>query len=115
MTSSHTADRKNLPPPKGPRVAARSSEYIAPRTEMERALAGALIDVMKIERASVADDFFKDLGAHSLLMARFGAEIRKRTNAVSISMRDIYLNPTIEKLAQYLTAASDEAAVQAPR
>ena len=112
MTSSNKADRKNLPPPKGPRFSAGSSNFVAPRSEMEEALAGALIEVMKIERVSVADNFFQDLGAHSLLMARFGAEIRKRLNVSAVSMRDIYLNPTIEKLALHLGSAAEEIAVQ---
>ncbi len=116
MTSSNKADRKNLPPPKGPRFAAGSANFVAPRNEMEEALARALIEVMKIERVSVEDNFFQDLGAHSLLMARFGSEIRKRLNISSVSMRDIYLNPTIEKLARHLSAATDESnAVVAPR
>jgi non-ribosomal peptide synthetase-like protein len=112
MTSSNKADRKNLPPPKGPRFSAGSSNFVAPRSETEEALAGALIEVMKIERASVVDNFFQDLGAHSLLMARFGAEIRKRLNVSAVSMRDIYLNPTIEKLALHLGSAAEETAAQ---
>jgi non-ribosomal peptide synthetase-like protein len=112
MTSSNKADRKNLPPPKGPRFSAGSSTFVAPRSKMEEELAGALIEVMKIERVSVVDNFFQDLGAHSLLMARFGAEIRKRLNVSAVSMRDIYLNPTIEKLALHLGSAAEEVAVQ---
>ena len=65
---------------------------------------------MKIERASVEDHFFQDLGAHSLLMARFGAEIRKRMQISAVSMQDIYQNPTIEKLARHLDALPKEAA-----
>ena len=57
---------------------------------------------MKIERVSVTDNFFQDLGAHSLLMARFAAEIRKTLAVSGVSMRDIYLNPTIEKLAAHI-------------
>ena len=59
---------------------------------------------MKIERVSIEDNFFQDLGAHSLLMARFGAEIRKRLKISAVSMQDIYLNPTIEKLAKHIDA-----------
>ena len=54
---------------------------------------------MKIERVSIEDNFFQDLGAHSLLMARFCSEIRKSLKS-DVSMRDIYLNPTIAKLAE---------------
>ena len=110
MTSNNKADRKNLPAPKGQRFAQSRAKFVAPRTETERTLASGLACVMKIERASVDDHFFHDLGAHSLLMARFGAEIRKRLNISTVSMQDIYLNPTIEKLAQHIDALPPEAA-----
>jgi non-ribosomal peptide synthetase-like protein len=114
MTSSHKADRKALPAPKGPRVSVASGNFVAPRSETEETLSQALIEVMKIERASVDDHFFQDLGGHSLLMARFCAEIRKRMN-VSVSMRDIYLNPTIAKLAEHLKSSAPATTVDAPR
>jgi non-ribosomal peptide synthetase-like protein len=110
MSSSHKADRKNLPPPKGPRVSAGSANVVAPRDETEAALARALTHVMKIERVSIEDNFFQDLGAHSLLMARFCSEIRKSLKS-DVSMRDIYLNPTIAKLASHLATQTDELAV----
>jgi non-ribosomal peptide synthetase-like protein len=121
MTPSNKADRKNLPAPKGPRVAASSAGYVAPRDDTEAALARALIGVMKVERVSVIDNFFQDLGAHSLLMARFAAEIRKTLDVSGVSMRDIYLNPTIEKLARHIgtltaeAAGRQDAAVEQPR
>ena len=115
MTSNNKADRKNLPVPKGPRFSVSSGKFVVPRTETERSLTSALTDVMKIERASIEDHFFHDLGAHSLLMARFGAEIRKRLNISAVSMQDIYLNPTIEKLAGYIDSLPGESSVQTQR
>ena len=109
MTSNNKVDRKSLPPPKGLRLSVSSRKFVAPRTDTEMALVGALIEVMKIERASMDDNFFEDLGAHSLLMARFNAEIRKRLKISTVSMRDIYQNPTIGKLAHYLDSLPDEA------
>jgi non-ribosomal peptide synthetase-like protein len=108
MTANNKADRKNLPAPKGPRFSVSSSKFVAPRTEVERILADALTGTMKIDRVSVEDNFFQDLGAHSLLMARFSAELRKRLRISSVSMRDIYLNPTIDKLARYLDSVPKE-------
>ncbi|WP_439924520.1 Pls/PosA family non-ribosomal peptide synthetase [Nitrobacter sp. JJSN] len=110
MSSSHKAARKNLPPPKGFRSSADSANLVAPRNETEAALARALTEVMKIERVSIEDNFFQDLGAHSLLMARFCSKIRTRLKS-DVSMRDIYLNPTIAKLASRLTAPTAEVAV----
>ncbi len=108
MTPNNKADRKNLPAPKGSRFAASTGKFVAPNTETEKVLADALSEVMKIERVSIEDNFFQDLGAHSLLMARFGAEIRKRLKISAVSMQDIYLNPTIEKLARHIDALPAE-------
>jgi non-ribosomal peptide synthetase-like protein len=121
MTPSNKADRKNLPPPKGPRVSTGSGNVVAPRNEVEAALVRALVAVMKVEHVSVTDNFFQDLGAHSLLMARFASEIRKTLNGADVSMRDIYLNPTVEKLALHIGAlpaegaSPQDAAAQTPR
>jgi non-ribosomal peptide synthetase-like protein len=108
MTTNNKADRRALPAPKGPRFSVSTTAFVAPRDETETALVGALTSVMNIEKASVTDNFFQDLGAHSLLMARFGAEIRKRMNIPAVSMRDIYLNPTIEKLAEHVKSLGSQ-------
>ena len=57
MTPNNKADRKNLPAPKGPRLAVSTSKYVAPRTDTEKAVADALIEIMKIERASDRGSF----------------------------------------------------------
>ena len=96
---SGKADRKSLPPPVGPRLQAESGSYEAPATDTERALATVLGDVLGSERVSVSSHFFNDLGASSLLMARFNALIRERTGLPPVSMKDIYLHPTVRQLA----------------
>ena len=104
---------RSLPAPKGPRFSARSGEVRGAANARPRAtLADALAEVMKIERVSVEDNFFKDLGAHSLLMARFCAEIRQAPGLSDVSMRDIYLNPTIAQARR--TICDRRAATRAP-
>jgi len=116
MTTINKADRKNLPPPKGARFTAGRNELVAPRTKTEQALAETLGEVMKVERVSVQDHFFHDLGAHSLLMARFCTEVRKRLPGTAVSMRDVYLQPTIEGLARHLDGPrQDENAIRPER
>jgi non-ribosomal peptide synthetase-like protein len=51
---------------------------------------------------SVDSHFFDDLGADSMLMARFCARVRKRADLPSVSMPDIYKHPTIRSLAAAL-------------
>ncbi|MEM9439813.1 MAG: Pls/PosA family non-ribosomal peptide synthetase, partial [Pseudomonadota bacterium] len=119
MTANNKADRKALPAPKGPRLAVVTSNFVPPSTETERVLAETLADILQSERVSIEDNFFVDLGAHSLLMARFGAAIREKLNLTAVSMQDIYMNPTVVQLAAHLdelpSEAIDEEAVQARR
>jgi non-ribosomal peptide synthetase-like protein len=104
MLPSNKADRKRLPPPTSPRLVALSTDYVEPRDALERQLADALASILQVNRVSVEDNFFTDLGCHSLLMARFSAAIKKRLAGTSVSMRDIYLSPTIAKLADVIRA-----------
>ena len=71
-----------------------------PATGTESILAGILAEVMRAERVPVDDHFFDDLGADSLVMAKFCARVRKREDLPSVSMKDIYRYPTIRSLAE---------------
>ena len=55
---------------------------------------------MHAERVPVDSHFFDDLGADSLVMAKFCARVRKREDLPSVSMKDIYGHPTIRSLAE---------------
>ncbi len=104
MTLSNKADYKRLPKPQVPRFSAGTS-YVPPKTDKERILGEALAAVLQVERVSTEHHFFDDLGANSLLMARFCARIRKLPAMSTVSMRDIYMNPTIARLADHLDSA----------
>src|SRR6266702_816098 len=87
----------------------------------ERTLAEVLADVLRVDRVSVDSQFFDELGADSLVMAKFCARVRKRGDVPSVSMQDIYRHPTIRSLAAALTAvapssakSSVAAAIEAP-
>jgi non-ribosomal peptide synthetase-like protein len=103
MLPSNKADRKRLPPPVGPRFGG-SGKHVPPRSALEQRIAGALANILGVDRVSVDDDFFGDLGAHSLLMARFCAELRRRIPGSEVSMRDVYEHPTVCKLARQMGA-----------
>jgi non-ribosomal peptide synthetase-like protein len=76
-----------------------------PATSAEGIFAEMLADVMKIEQAPVDSHFFDDLGADSLVMAKFCARVRKREGLPAVSMKDIYAHPTIRSLAEALGIA----------
>ncbi len=109
MSLSNKADRKALPRPKGFRVASGKT-LVAARSKTERLIAGALAEVLKLGGVSIDDHFFNDLGANSLLMARFCAKVRQGCHNASLSMQDIYLHPTVARLAAHL-AQSDSTTV----
>src|SRR5947209_4859072 len=104
MTLSNKADHKKLPKPQVPRFSAGTS-YVPPKTDSERILAAALANVLRVEHVSIEDHFFDEMGANSLLMARFCAAIRKNPGMSAVSMRDIYTNPTIAALSAHLDAS----------
>ena len=82
-----------------------------PESTTESTFADVLAEVMSVERVSVDSNFFDDLGADSMVMARFCARVRKRPDLPSVSIKDIYQHPTIRSLA---TALTDAVPVPAP-
>jgi hypothetical protein len=65
----------------------------------EPVFAEVLDEVAGLQRVLVDSHFFDDLCADSLAMARFCARVRKREELPSVSMKDIYRNPTIRSFA----------------
>ncbi|AVH60390.1 MULTISPECIES: Pls/PosA family non-ribosomal peptide synthetase [Streptomyces] len=94
-----------IPGPDEPWVAGRDSAGPA-TTDTERRLADILAGVVSVEHIAAESNFFEDLGANSLVMAQFCARIRKQPDLPSVSMKDIYRNPTIRSLAAALADAS---------
>ena len=104
MLASNKADSKRLPLPSGPRVSSSSADHVAPRTPFETSVAEVLATVLTLENVSVADHFFHDLGGDSLKMTEFVFALGERQPQAGVSIRDVYLNPTIEKLAAVVEA-----------
>ena len=82
-----------------------------PATGTESILTGILAEVMRVEQVAADGHFFDDLGADSLVMAKFCARVRKREDLPSIAMKDIYAHPTIRSLAESFGLAEAEAEV----
>jgi non-ribosomal peptide synthetase-like protein len=106
MMPSGKADRKRLPLPNGLPLQAARGALVAPANDTESALAAVLASVLGVDRVSVEGHFFDELGASSLRMARFNAALRERTALPFVSMKDIYLYPTVRKLAASLGPAT---------
>ena len=80
----------------GPRAAAR--------TDLERALARLLQDLLQVERIGVEDDFF-ELGCHSLLLIRFQARLREIAG-LEVPLAGVLRNPSVRALARFLEAGA---------
>jgi acyl carrier protein len=95
-----TAERRVVEP-----IGLLGHGQVDPITRNEELLAEVLGDVLGVERVSLDGHFFDDMGADSMVMARFCARLRNRSGVSSISMKDVYRNPTIRSLAAALDTA----------
>ncbi|WP_146662783.1 non-ribosomal peptide synthetase, partial [Enhygromyxa salina] len=99
VTANGKLDRKALPVPGREAFVARS--YVAPRTELERALAQVWAEVLELEPGVVgAEDSFFSLGGHSLLIPVLVAKLRER--GLTVSVRAVFSAPTLAELAKRL-------------
>ncbi|HKN96608.1 MAG TPA: Pls/PosA family non-ribosomal peptide synthetase [Pseudonocardiaceae bacterium] len=80
----------------------------------ESAFAEVLAEVVGVERVEVDSHFFDDLCANSLVMAHFCARVRKRDDLPSVSIKDIYRNPTISSLTTALAGGQQPVPVGQP-
>ena len=99
-------DRSAMPSVRMPRNV--WNDYVQPRTDLERLLAGLWGEALQIDPIGVTDDFF-ELGGHSLLAAELLATLQKQFN-VAMSARTLFLNPTIEALAHEVSRRRDDVA-----
>jgi amino acid adenylation domain-containing protein len=91
-------DRAALPLP-----SPDDEELIAPRTPVEEVLTGIIMEVLKVGRVSVHDDFFH-LGAHSLLGAQIVARVRS-VFGTELKLLDVFNAPTVAELAAKIEEA----------
>jgi len=98
-------DRKTLPAPdfKRPDM---DSTLAAPRTAVEKKLAGLCVEILKIDKVGIHDNLF-DLGLHSLSATQLVSRIRTKLGR-SLPLRHIFEAPTIAGLAQLIETLADE-------
>jgi acyl carrier protein len=101
LTANGKIDRKRLPAV-GSAGREAGTEYVAPRTPVEEALAGIYEDLLKLERIGVHDNFF-ELGGHSLLATQVVSQVTNTFDA-EIGVRSIFEAATVAKLAELLIA-----------
>ncbi|WP_347901176.1 amino acid adenylation domain-containing protein [Pseudomonas purpurea] len=75
----------------------RRSEFVAPRSDLEKVLAAIWAEALHVERVGVHDSFF-ELGGHSLLATRIRTRIQEELN-LAIPLRLFFEGETLERLA----------------
>jgi non-ribosomal peptide synthetase-like protein len=95
-----------------PTASATAPTDTGPATATHAALAGVLADVLSVGTVASDAHFFDDLGADSMVMARFCARVRKRPDLPALSIKDIYQHPTIRRLATALAPQTAPAPVE---
>jgi hypothetical protein len=74
--------------------------YVAPRNELEEAMAALWKEVLGKDRIGIFDNFF-DLGGHSLLAMKICARMNGKLTCRT-KVTDLFLHPTIDSLARHL-------------
>jgi len=103
LTSSGKLDRRALPEP-GPQRPELGG-LVAPRSPVERVLAGVWAQVLGVDRVGVDDDFF-ELGGDSILAMRIAA--RARQAGLAVSPQALFGHPTVAALAAATQAVPAE-------
>jgi len=101
LTPNGKIDRLNLPTPEGWGLES-TTVYVAPRTELERMIAGIWREALKIEQVGLHDNFF-DLGGHSILMIEANGKLRHALGR-EVSVIDMFRHPTVSAMAEFLSA-----------
>jgi non-ribosomal peptide synthetase-like protein len=105
--ASGKVDRKRLPRPLSPLVRTTAA-FVAPAAGLETQLAALWAELFRLPRVSATQDFFTDLGGHSLTAAQMATQLRARTT-LDVAVRDVYYHPTVQRLAAELSRRASSA------
>ncbi|WP_442953274.1 amino acid adenylation domain-containing protein [Paenibacillus sp. IHB B 3084] len=107
LTVNGKVDRKALPAPEGNLLS--GSEYVAPQTPAEQALAWVWQTVLGAERIGLLDNFF-DLGGDSIKAIQVSSRLLQA--GYKLEMKDLFKYPNVAELAPHLRSAGIRAAEQ---
>ncbi len=114
LTSNGKVDRAALPAASQMR-ALSETEYLAPRNEVEEKLTAIWSEVLGISHIGIHDNFFTQLGGHSLTATQLVSRVRERFG-IELPIRTLFEGPTIARLAQAVEAClKDPAQSAGPR
>jgi amino acid adenylation domain-containing protein len=110
LTPSGKVDRGRLPDPRN--ATQGSSETVAPRNAVEGVLVTIWADLLGVGGVGVEENFFNDLGGHSLLGTTLVSRVRDAFD-VDLPLRRLFDSPTVAAMAEALAdEAPDPAALE---
>ncbi|MBF6466099.1 non-ribosomal peptide synthase/polyketide synthase [Nocardia beijingensis] len=104
LTPVGKLDRNALPRPE-----LRAAPFRAPRTELERAVAQTIAEVLGLDGDVGADDDFFVRGGNALTATQLAARLADRLS-IAVGVRVVFEHPTVAALARALGEASGTAA-----
>jgi amino acid adenylation domain-containing protein len=99
LNANGKVDRRALPPPDEGRPELET-KFVAPRTTVERRLAGFYAEVLGLQAVGVEDDFF-ELGGHSLRAMQVISRVRDCFN-VELPLSQFFETGTLADLARHV-------------
>ena len=93
LTPNGKVDRRALPPPDGPEL----DDYVAPRSDVEAAVAAIWAEVLDTARVGVHDNFF-DLGGDSIRAVRLVGLLR--AHGFGYAVRDVLRHQSVAALVR---------------
>lgn len=97
LTPNGKIDRAALPVPLAVTTVDEDA-FVAPRTEVERQVAGVWSEVLGVEQVGINSNFF-DLGGHSIAALRVINRLQGQLQR-SVSLRTLFETPTLAEFAQ---------------
>lgn len=104
LNASGKIDRKALP---APGAAAGPGPFDAPTDALQEKLCAVFRELLGLERVGIRDDFFR-IGGDSILTIQLSSALRNA--GLECAVKDIFRNPTVEKLAEFLGSGRGAAA-----
>ncbi|HEU4964901.1 MAG TPA: amino acid adenylation domain-containing protein [Bacilli bacterium] len=108
LSPNGKVDRRQLP---APEEAAVTTEFVAPRTDVERVLADVIADVLHLERVGIDDNYF-ERGGDSIRSIQVVA--RAKQQGLSFALEDLFVRQTVRELAEGVTRTEEAEEVLAP-
>ncbi|WP_234376907.1 Pls/PosA family non-ribosomal peptide synthetase [Streptomyces sp. TP-A0356] len=114
LLAADKVDRARLPAPTSPPLARRSRPHVAAATPLEGRLTELWQGALGCDRISVEDDFFRDLGGHSMSAAVLISRMRQDPGTRDVAMGDLYAHPTVRGLAAFIDEGAGAADATGP-